>query len=106
MNKTNNYLQVLDNYIEKLVTSVPSDIPDSEIIDLENILNEIYQYHLNLGGSADLNDAIVQALSQASELSYKIKKSPNLIRDSSFFSILKKMPRLLKVIRLYLEDQQ
>jgi len=106
MTSAAHYLQLLDKYSEKLVTIVPTNIPDSEILELEGFLNDLYQYHLRLGNSADLDDAIIQALSQASELSYKIKKGSDFTRDSSFFSLLKKLPRLLKVIRLYLEDHQ
>ena len=106
MTSVNHYLQLLDEFSEKLVTTVPTSIPDSEILELEGMLNDLYQYHMNLGGAADLEDAIIQALSQASELSYKIKKNPKAARDSSFFSLLKKLPRLLKVIRFYLEESQ
>ena len=105
MNITGDYLHSLDKYIEKLITIVPTDISDNEILNLESLLNDVYRYQLDLHGSTDLEDAIIEALSQASELSDRIKKNPNLVRDTGFFSSLKKLPRLLKVIRFYLEDQ-
>lgn len=106
MTDANQYLALLEAYSEKLVTAVPTNLPDDEIVELEGFLNDLYQYHLGLGGSTDLEDAIIQALSQASELAYKVKKNPKAARDSAFFSSLKKLPRLLKVIRFYLEEPQ
>lgn len=106
MTTINDYLISLDQYIEKMVALVPTDISDIDVLDLESLLNDIYRYQLSLRSSVDLENAIIEALSQVSELSDRIKKKPDLLRDTSFFSSLKKLPRLLRVIRLYLNDQQ
>lgn len=106
MKISSDYLISLDKIVEKLITVLPTDISDDEILNLERLLNDIYRNQLDLHESIDLESAIIEALSQASELSDRIKKNLALVRDASFFLSLKKLPRLLRVIRLYLYDQQ
>lgn len=85
MTVTSDYLHSLDEYIEKLIAIVPTNISDNEVLNLESLLNDIYRYQLDLNGSTDLENAIIDALSQASELSDRIKKKPTLFRETSFF---------------------
>lgn len=103
---TQENVAALGSYIDALYKLPPSEYPDHDLLSLEQLLNELYVVQLEHGCSEDIEKALIEALALASYLVSCAKHAPDQPRSVDFFKTMKNLPRLLKVIKYYLEQPE
>lgn len=87
------YSDLLESVGNFFIETLPSDLGDEDILNVEQMLNELYIKSWTKGSSSTLHSQLQDALGKAAELSSTIKtKSP---RRDSFFKTAKKLGEVL-----------
>ena len=89
-----------------LLNLKPSQIKDQDILDLEALLSDAYFHAYQEGWSADIQDAILDGLAHASELSAAIQYKPNQPLTRDFYRNLKKFVGFFQIIAVFLADEK
>lgn len=99
------YSRFLDQIAVNLLYLPPWKVKDEELVELENVLNDMNTQAYIEKWPADLQNAILQALSRAAELhdqrAFSEGRAP---RDRKYFLTLKKFPAQLQMIAAYIDD--
>jgi hypothetical protein len=99
------YENLLSQIANNLLILLPSQFTEADILELEKILNELYGYSYARDWPLKLQEAILEALSRASELSYLIQNSDENI-ERKFFKTLKQLAPILYMISAHLGSNQ
>lgn len=89
-----------------LLNLKPSLIKDQDILDLEALLSNAYSYAYQEGWSADIQDAILEGLARASELSAAIQCKSDQPLQKDFYLSLKKFVSFFQIVAAFLLDER
>lgn len=99
------YSSLLNGVATNLLCQLPSQIIDKDVQELEVILNDLYIQAYQNNWPTDLQEAVLEALSRASELCDGINKGrPGKPRGKEFFRSIKRFVRLLQMIAIFLDE--
>ena len=94
----------LKEYASKLERSLPSEVENEFLLELERFVNDLYISQHEQDCPADMNVALLDAVGLIGSLSYKARNMSDCTRDADFFTGLKKLAQLLEIIEFYLEE--
>jgi hypothetical protein len=99
------YSSLLNGVANNLLGQLPSQVMDTDVIELEGMLNELYRKAYQEDWPTDLQEAVLEALCRASELSDGIQKGrQGRPRGKEFFRSIKKFVRLLQMIAIFMDE--
>jgi len=102
------YSSLLNEIAFNLLEKIPSEICDAHVLQLERTLNTLYSRSYQEDWHSDLQNAILDALCLASELSDDIKCAKNRssarARKKDFFKAIKRLVRLIHMIAIFVDE--
>ena len=98
------YSMLLGGIADNLIGLIPSQFMEKDILELERVLNEIYVISYLETWPLNVQNALLDALSRASELNYTIgREGQDKKIDRSFFKTLKQFAQILYMLSAHLE---
>jgi len=99
------YSSLFQQTAANLLAMRPSLITDGDVLNLEILLNEAYLYAVQYEWSVDLQNAILDGLARATELSDIAQRNPSQPRSTFFYRNVKKLVSFLQVVAVFLIDE-
>jgi len=90
----------------RLLSTAPSEVDDSDVINIEGTLNDLYQNIIlsNVPSKKESENVILNILGLAGQLSSLSKMKPKGERDMNFFTGVKRLGKSLLILEFILED--